>query len=347
MLTWLHLSDLHLTEAASSKDRAHFDRLLDDIRTICRSETFWPDVVFFTGDVAFSAQRSQYELAAQWFDEVLEACSLTNRRDRLFVIPGNHDVDRNIVNRSHMSLKQHVTWAEDLLSTRECKDVDDFLKCELDRKWDFEKFVNYGRFIETYYNNDDIRFDNNRYYFVRPIEKDGVTVMVIGLNSTWLSFRNNEQGQLLLGEVQVCDALQRLNDPHKKPNWCIALTHHPLYWLAEKDINCIQKHLPGKCHILLHGHVHHSSFSIQSNPDSYLHVFGAGASLKSQYHAYNLVRLNLTDGKGTAIVRFQHDDIQSNWGPDSLTYRNAQNGKIAFSLNMNHLWPPNGAASEA
>lgn len=171
--------------------------------------------------------------------------------------------------------------------------------------------------------------------------------MVIGLNSAWLSFRDDEQGRLLLGEVQVCNALQEAQNKHPGACWYIALIHHPLHWLAEKDIHCVQQHLPGKCHVLLQGHLHHSSFSIQSTPDSYLHVLAAGASLKARYHAYNIVQLNLDTGAGIAFVRLQHDDIGKTWGPDSLTYRNAENGKIAFSLNLHKLWSSSAATTEA
>jgi hypothetical protein len=66
--------------------------------------------------------------------------------------------------------------------------------------------------------------------------------------------------------------------------------------------------------------------------DAHLREFAAGASLQANYHAYNLVRLNLDKGSGTAIVRLQHPDIGGNWGADSFTYRNAKNGKITFSL---------------
>jgi hypothetical protein len=53
-----------------------------------------PDVVFATGDVAFSGKSGEYEIATAFFDEVLDAAGL-ERRD-LFVISGNHDVDRDL-----------------------------------------------------------------------------------------------------------------------------------------------------------------------------------------------------------------------------------------------------------
>jgi hypothetical protein len=195
-----------------------------------------------------------------------------------------------------------------------------------------KKFNNFAQFIDEFFPDEDIQFDHNRYYSVRSIEKEGHTIVVIGLNSAWLSFEDNEQGRLLIGERQVYDAIEEAQD--KWPNAClrIALVHHPLYWLAEKDIHRVQQHFSRKCGLLLRGHLHCPSFSVQSTPDSHLHEFAAGASLKANYHAYNLVQLDLGTGEGTAIVRLQHPDIGINWGPDVFTYRNATNGKIVFSL---------------
>jgi predicted phosphodiesterase len=290
------------------------------------------DAVFFTGDVVFSSQIEQYSLATKWFEKILDACDLSGQRNKFFIVPGNHDVDRGVVNRTKRTLSHHEKLAQDLMESDSYKEIDEFLSSDLDREWAFAKFHNFARFIDEFFSNEEVKFDHNRYYSVRSIEKEGYSVVVIGLNSAWLSFRDNEQGQLLLGERQVCDALEEAQK--KWPGAClrIALIHHPLYWLVEKDIHRIQQHLPRKCHLLLRGHLHCPSFSVQSTPDSHLHEFAAGASLKANYRAYNLVQLDLNTGEGTAIVRLQHPEIGINWGPDVFTYRNATDGKIAFSL---------------
>ena len=52
-----------------------------------------PDVVFATGDIAFSGKPGEYEIATVFFDALLDAAGLGRRH--LFVIAGNHDVDRD------------------------------------------------------------------------------------------------------------------------------------------------------------------------------------------------------------------------------------------------------------
>jgi hypothetical protein len=81
--------------------------MLLDIRTRCEQERLEPDAVFFTGDAAFSGQKEQYDLVSKWFDDILDACGLSGRRDRLFVVPGNHDVNRDEVKRANYTLSFH------------------------------------------------------------------------------------------------------------------------------------------------------------------------------------------------------------------------------------------------
>jgi calcineurin-like phosphoesterase family protein len=315
--------------------RRTFNDMLLDIKACREKEGLNLDAVFFTGDVVYSGQIEEYNSAAEWFDKILEACGLSGQRDRCFIVPGNHDVDRIAIypDKKSYRFNDYENFALALLDPDQpYGQIDEFLGDDEHKKSRFKKLRNFERFIDEFFLDEDIKFDHNRYYSVRSIEKEGHTVVVIGLNSAWLSFRDNEQGQLLLGERQVCDALEEAQD--KWPDAClrIALIHHPLYWLVEKDIHKIQQYLPRKCHLLLRGHLHCSSFSVQSTPDSHLHEFAAGASLEANYRAYNFVQLDLETGEGTAIVRLQHPDIGINWGPDVFTYRNAKDGKVAFSL---------------
>jgi predicted MPP superfamily phosphohydrolase len=331
-IAWLHLSDLHLRGKETSVQREIFGKMLADIKTQLKKEELNLDAVFFTGDVAFSGQGEQYTQAIGWFDEVLEACGLAGQRNRFFIVPGNHDVNRNAVEEPGFVLDQYEAFARALLEPEDYEDINKFLGDDEHKKWAFKKFEGFAGFVDDFFPGEGIKFDHNRYYSVRPIEKDGHTVVVLGLNSAWLSFRDNEQGRLLLGERQVCDALEEAQKEWANARLHIALVHHPLYWLAEKDIHQVQQHLSSKCHLLLRGHLHCPSFSLQSTPDSHLCVFASGASLWAKWHAYNIVKLDLDTGQGTAIVRLQHPQWGGNWGADSFTYRNAEDGKVKFSL---------------
>ena len=103
-ITWLHLSDLHLRGTETSVDRGTFGDMLLDIKARREEEGLDLGAAFFTGDVAFSSQVEQYNLAAEWFDDILEVCGLSRQRDRFFIVPGNRHIDRGVVNRTRGKL---------------------------------------------------------------------------------------------------------------------------------------------------------------------------------------------------------------------------------------------------
>jgi calcineurin-like phosphoesterase family protein len=334
-ITWLHLSDLHIQGAEGIRDRVLFDKMLSDIQTCLEEENLELDAVFFTGDLAFSGQQEEYTMATEMLDEILDKCGLTGRREKLFIVPGNHDVDWSAVRDSHKS------FANDLLDPREETDeskqyarINKLLSDEDERAWFFQRFRYFGQFFCEFYADYGITFGHNNYYSVRAIEKDGHTIVVTGLNSAWMSSEDNKQGRLLLGEQQVCETEEEAKRRWPEPNLYIVLVHHPLYWLAEKDIHRVHQHLPRICDLLLRGHLHCPSYFVQSTPEWRLHEFAAGASWKARWHAYNLVKLDLESGEGRAFVQFQHPDYSVEWGPDSLTYRHAKGGRIEWKVEL-------------
>src|SRR5258708_10116122 len=86
--TWLHISDFHI-RAGDPYDR---DVVLRALVKSVEDRAEKPDLIFATGDIAHSGKPAEYEIATQFFDKHIAAAKLD--RDRLFVIPGNHDVDR-------------------------------------------------------------------------------------------------------------------------------------------------------------------------------------------------------------------------------------------------------------
>ena len=94
-LTWLHLSDWH--QKGKDLDRAVVrDALLKDIqeRKEISPDLAEIDFIIFSGDVAYSGRSEEYEAAKeQFFDPLLKACKIGP--DRLFIVPGNHDLDRS------------------------------------------------------------------------------------------------------------------------------------------------------------------------------------------------------------------------------------------------------------
>jgi len=142
-LTWVHLSDLHFNGMESPADMIHLEKMLDDVKAQCDQKHLTPDAIFLTGDLAFSGQKKQYDFAGKWFEKLLAACGLPGQRDRLFIVPGNHDIDRTVVGKADWQYQYYRTFAADLLNSKKpYKEVDDFLGDDEHKEWAFRKFRN-------------------------------------------------------------------------------------------------------------------------------------------------------------------------------------------------------------
>lgn len=93
MVGWLHLSDLHMRSDADWERDVVLRDLRRDLPGLALEAGIEPQLLFVTGDVAWSGAPREYEAAQQLFDALGETLGL-ELRERAFVVPGNHDVDR-------------------------------------------------------------------------------------------------------------------------------------------------------------------------------------------------------------------------------------------------------------
>jgi predicted MPP superfamily phosphohydrolase len=105
-ITWLHLSDLHLCGPKTGWDADKVLRALQpDLRKMAKEHGLHPDLIFFTGDAAYgqlSADqgmnlRDQYRDVHTLFEEVRRAFTPEIPQENFFLVPGNHDVNRDSV----------------------------------------------------------------------------------------------------------------------------------------------------------------------------------------------------------------------------------------------------------
>ena len=319
-LTWLHLSDLHFrTEDLHAWDEdLVLRRLLDDVRQHV-AEGLAPDLIFVTGDLAFSGAPAEYALARAFFDDLLAATGLP--KERLFPVPGNHDVDRSKITVAARMMAPNLT-------TREA--VSEVQGDATARREFLARFEGYAAFLNTYF--DHLSFDDAGYYYVHRLEGlAGGCLAVLGLNSAWLARGGDEdRGRLALGERQVVAAL----DAAAGASLRIALLHHPTDWLGRFDRTGSQALLARDCDFLLHGHLHETELTLQQTPDARAMVIAAGAGFETRRsaNAYNLVRLDLEAEQGTVHLRAWSDRGGGFWTKDVLSYKNVDDGRYRFDL---------------
>ncbi len=97
LLTILHLSDLHWTEAKATDMRIVVNALCADLQHLSKNKNIRPDLIVFTGDLVLAGEDSSAFQSARsnFIEPILSATDLP--KDSFFIVPGNHDVSRKAV----------------------------------------------------------------------------------------------------------------------------------------------------------------------------------------------------------------------------------------------------------
>jgi predicted MPP superfamily phosphohydrolase len=338
-VTWLHLSDWH-QKGSDFGRKVVREALIKDIRDRQRiaPELATVDFVVFSGDLAYSGAAAEYEAAQkQLLDPVLEAAGVGP--DRLVIVPGNHDLDREYM------------WE------MAPKDLRTPLNSEaLVQKWladerlekPLEPFKAYRNFVSKY-----TGLTTPDYAAVFRFDVRGTKVGVLGLNSAWMTGRNknidgevNDYGFTLIGEPQVHDALKQIAEDNLR----IAVMHHPFEWTSPFDRNRTEGRLRRGCHFILCGHVHDAQVQVVDGTSGDAVMIPAGASWDRRVandpryiNAYNWVHLDLDANEGRVYLR-QWGDKRDEWIEDTHTY---PEGKFTLKSLPKKLHKPKTEASVA
>ena len=322
ILTWLHLSDLHFRATTAYDEDIVLSALLQDLREGVDAGTdggLCPDFIVVSGDVAFSGKAQEYAMAREFFDELLRTTGL--EKDRLFLVPGNHDADRGLISRGARGIAASLT---------DRKSTNDVLANDADRGLMMARFEGYAAFVNDYL-GAHLPFDGEGYFYVQTLDMDTQQIALLGLNSAWLAQGGDEdRGRLVIGERQTRAALGRAKDADLK----IALMHHPFDWLRDFDRGDSEVMLTDNVDFVLHGHMHQVGLLQARGPDSNAMIIAAGACYESREHpnAYNLVQLDLGRGQGTVHLRTYSDQRGGFWTKDVMNYRNVPDGVYTFTF---------------
>ncbi len=325
-LTWLHLSDWHQGNKEFNR-LVVADALIKDLEE--RTTNISPDLakidfIVFSGDVAHGGKQEEYQAAkVEFFDRLLKATGLGP--DRIFIIPGNHDLNRD----------EFYLLPPELLKPLESEtDVQKWIVEERQRRVVLQPFDAFTKFVTNY-----AGYVNPDYATIHRIVIDGKKIALLGLNSAWMCGRNtdakgevDDDGYVLVGEPQIHQSLKDISDADIK----IAVLHHPFEWLNEFDRRHIKEYLINECDFILNGHQHTpDARQISRNNGFYVHI-STGASFLDRIskdplfiNAYNLVHLDFETKQGVVFLR-RWSDRQNKWLED--TDARPPNGRVPFSL---------------
>ena len=335
-LTWLHISDWHHGDFGIDPEVVR-DELIKDIqgRLSISPDLSKIDFIVFSGDAALNGKAEEYEDAKnEFFVPVLEAAQV--EPDRLFIVPGNHDLDEEEIKKLPDDFRKDVVSKED---------ADRWLKDDSKRELLLRPFKDFRSFVSGFTGQDSPDYSD-----LRTWEINGKTVSLLGINSSWFCRRHvdaagkkNDYGFARVGERQVHRPLERIS----KSDLRIAVLHHSQDWLEYSDGRVVWRRLRQGCNFILHGHGHVPEVTAEHGTGGDSVIIPAGASFggrppedPSRINSYNFVHIDFETGKGFVFLRRWIDE-RSVWDKDIQTY---PEGKFPFDLpghsTVPHQIPP-------
>lgn len=199
--------------------------------------------IFVTGDIAYRGLPEEYEAASAWFDEI--AVKVGCRPDDIYVVPGNHDVDRTAFSDRQVRLTVEAVAQATTENGRE-RALMDTLHDPESAKNLFASIEAYNAFAAQY----DCNVHSRRPYWERyfPLT-EGAALYVRGLTSTFISgiAGTDDRRSLYLSALQT--GIEPLDGVIN-----LAMLHHPLDWFS--DMDSAEPRLLGRPGVVLCGHKH-------------------------------------------------------------------------------------------
>ncbi|MBC8393964.1 MAG: metallophosphoesterase, partial [Deltaproteobacteria bacterium] len=256
----LHISDLHMQKYESFDQSVVLDSLIERVKQD-RKNGINPEIVVVTGDIACSGQKAEYLDAKAFFDDLLDSLDLDN--DRIFIVPGNHDVNRKKYRPTDVPVYKTMRALNDELENKEF------------RKDLFKGMNDYFSFIKKNYVH--LRTVDNRLVpFANIFDAAcGKKIGLVGLNSAWMCRKSPDEREIAIGEYQIKKAMQALS---KEGNLDLRINvfHHPLTWLWPEDRKTARSYFNNS--ILMCGHLHDAEGGYLSDLDGSLYQFQAGGA---------------------------------------------------------------------
>lgn len=254
MIRIIHVSDLHLEKEIPSFEKAAIiQALAEDLKNQIDENT----ILFFTGDLIdkggynFSDKPNAFFAFEKVFiDPILK--ENPSLKGKIFVVPGNHDVFRDKIDKySESGLKSELYSVKGLDSFIQ----ENRLKSKhLDRLEDYKSWE--SDFYKRYNSKESTNFE-----FSYKLNIGKYKVGITCLNTAWLCKDEFDKENLLLGKNQIENSLAKINDCQVK----LALSHHPLEFFKEFDKETLKIAIYRNYDIFFTGHVHELSSSYTSD----------------------------------------------------------------------------------
>jgi predicted MPP superfamily phosphohydrolase len=317
--TILHLSDAHIGNPTYEIDLDEVVApLLKDLAKMKSERGLSPNLVVFSGDLAYGEIETaplvqQYEQAREWIRKIYGALGCKMSDSPFLIVPGNHDINRRSVG------SDQEKWLDELSGDSGLAEVDSQMmsggvlwRRMLDRQQEWQNFVKSM--------NLGWEFDPRFLMSTGYIQFGATKIGIAGLNTSWASSREREQGRLWIGKHQAQKAWANLGSCDFK----IAVTHHPISWLNEAEQTWMEQKIETNFNLHLHGHIHEQWFSDSNN---HLRIAaGPCYTGSNKENAYSWIEINFTDSTAFLHLREYKRKGAGGWGALEIPGKTLENG---------------------
>jgi formylglycine-generating enzyme required for sulfatase activity/predicted MPP superfamily phosphohydrolase len=310
-VTWLHVSDFHLSDKGPYSQEVILRSLVSSVKHF-REEGQVPDLIFATGDIAQNGKAKEYESATKFFDDLLDAAGLN--RDRLFIVPGNHDVDRSSGEFLARTISSEAS-------------ADRFFSPDKQYPHLTLKFYAFSEWYNDYFKTIRSFPTNTTCGPAEIITIKNCRIAVLPLNSALFCIDDHDHGKLFIGRRCLDAAKKQL----AAADLTIAMIHHPLDWLSLLEQSKIEATLEASVDLLLQGHFHHTAAEgIVSANSGYLKL-AAGAAYQTRYYQ-NSAMYATFDGYQVTIFPIRYEDTPREiWTLDASVFPSPIPGRTNFT----------------
>jgi predicted MPP superfamily phosphohydrolase len=261
-IRWLHLSDFHF-----GTDEYGEDSLAESIVNHIKGRPSGiPDLIFITGDIAFAGQYSQYEQFAQQFFNPLIKLLGVDAEKRIFIVPGNHDLDR----KTHKLIKRSALQDD---CPRFFDPTEDGFG---QRKEIIERFQGFTYADSTAIGGGWLESEAGVFVDRRTIQ--GIDLGILGINTAWHCQDKHDCEAITPGANLVKEGLKQI----KGCTLRIVLGHHPIEWFRDDERRSIERLFREYGVVYLHGHLHRNESKWHGRPGNYFLTVQAGAAFQAR-----------------------------------------------------------------
>ncbi len=305
----LHLTDFHQGMGSQRTLWPNVkESFLDDLERLHRKAGPW-DAIVFTGDLTQRGSHAEFVALDQALDAIIARLEPLGSKPVVLAVPGNHDLQRPAGSET---LEALAKWHDDDATPETFFDDPG---CAV-RKLVDAAFLEYVRWWNARVATSGLRIRHGILPgdFGVTLEKNGLRLALVGLNSSFLQLRDRmREGELDVAPRQLhslgADVPEWLRSHHA----ALLLTHHPLDWLHQNSQTLFRDEIdrPGRFVAHLFGHMHEAAARVLSEGGAPprrglqgLSLFGletidapTGKKIE-RLHGYAALRVSVRDSQG-------------------------------------------------